>query len=828
MAVRMSPLRTRRTALEVRQAGSALLVCPAGGADPVMLRFAERLAAWPGHVAVCLDVPSAANPEDFGALADELAEVGDLPVLVPLRAGLTSTLRLGAWLAQRGVRPVVAHEGAVRLTAGGGAFLPPGDGAGWVRVEAGADQEPYSRRFPRPWWEGGAVSLPRELGGGWVVEPLPGGAWLRPPGNPGAVDEYRRLLMSGLVPEPQLPRLVAGFPGGPPVSVGRVAEYCTHALADLLAALRISRFGPADTPPERFGPELADAVDAPVVVSCGVRLLVSDGRGGHEMRTVLPEGPMDWTPYAHDFGYLPGSAEPAPVGHRAPIEGLDEEQHGVYAYRGDAVLEVTQSGLWLRSAQDRSDASGVRLLPPEPGHVNVFVGATDSRSAPGRRTMALVHEVIGRLEPQARAAARLMFAAALEEPRADRMQRTRVQPATAEAEPASVPEPEPMPLPEPVAEPETVSFEHLQLVSSPSPAFDVPGFDLPDFGLPEPAAGPATATASEAAPEPEPESVPVSVSVSVSAPAKPVPAAVSASASASAAGPRVQPVPSARAAALPPPAGIGEERAWLRRNLSKQYDAAASSVARVLSEHPGLRAAAATASADVLTDLVAVSLYLDGTTRDLDDAVRSGTVGPHVPLARCVAAGLRRLPSFRGATRLRADLDEAQRRWYAERELITEWSFCPVLTSGRLKLPGDADVLIWSMTARRTGLIDPSVPEQAVFAPGTKFKRLRAEGPGGEIYLRELADTEVAADGTVRAREALDELALRTLETAAEVLRRDPPVADLDDGLADRYSSPPGLLGRASRVPAGSPSPAAAGTAATTAATATVYEGRAA
>jgi hypothetical protein len=45
--------------------------------------------------------------------------------------------------------------------------------------------------------------------------------------------------------------------------------------------------------------------------------------------------------------------------------------------------------------------------------------------------------------------------------------------------------------------------------------------------------------------------------------------------------------------ALPREGGIEKERDWMRRNLSKQYDATASSVSRLLSEYPGLRAAAA-------------------------------------------------------------------------------------------------------------------------------------------------------------------------------------------------------------------------------------------
>ena len=196
-------------------------------------------------------------------------------------------------------------------------------------------------------------------------------------------------------------------------------------------------------------------------------------------------------------------------------------------------------------------------------------------------------------------------------------------------------------------------------------------------------------------------------------------------------GPRVQPVPAKGSTAVPPASGIAQERVWLRRNLNKQYDAAASSVSRILSEYPGLRAGADAGNADVLTDLVAVHLYLGSNTRSLDDAVRAADVGPHVPLARCVASGLRRLPSYRGASHLRVDLRDDEWLWYANRKLVTEWSFCPVVTGSGTRLPGSVEIRIWSMTARRTGLIEPSLPEQAVFLPGTNFKVLRTGAGSG-------------------------------------------------------------------------------------------------
>jgi hypothetical protein len=247
---------------------------------------------------------------------------------------------------------------------------------------------------------------------------------------------------------------------------------------------------------------------------------------------------------------------------------------------------------------------------------------------------------------------------------------------------------------------------------------------------------------------------------------------------------------------IPREGGLAKERDWLRRNLSKQYDAAASSVARILSEHPGLRAGTSASDSDVLTDLVALRLYLTGKVAGLDAAVRAGRVGPHVPLARCAASGLRRLPSYRGPLRTRVALTGDQVQWYGNRSLVTEWSFLPAVASSKLDLPGTAEILIWSMTARRTGLLDPSHPDQMVFQPGTSFKVLSlGTGPDGpRLQLRELTRTEVAPDGTVQSMPAHDEVAAAALEEAGKAWRQADPVEVLPADRRDWFASPPGLL----------------------------------
>jgi hypothetical protein len=228
----------------------------------------------------------------------------------------------------------------------------------------------------------------------------------------------------------------------------------------------------------------------------------------------------------------------------------------------------------------------------------------------------------------------------------------------------------------------------------------------------------------------------------------------------------VQPVPVAAACAVPPERGIAQERDWLRRNLSAQYNAAAGNVSRVISKAPGLRGESREATDDAVTDLVAVGFYLSGEGRRLDHAVRTAAVGPHVPLARCVAAGLRRLPSYRGAAVLHASLTDAERDWYREDEPVTEWAFCEALTTAYPEPAGNTRFLIWSMTARRTHLLEPEAADRVFFLPGTRFKVLRVHpGERHTVLLREMSASETDDGGQAEAgRVPLDDIALAGLE----------------------------------------------------------------
>ena len=323
-------------------------------------------------------------------------------------------------------------------------------------------------------------------------------------------------------------------------------------------------------------------------------------------------------------------------------------------------------------------------------------------------------------------------------------------------------------------------------VPAPAPKTEAPKTEAPKVeSVPQPDA--AAILEPEPLPEPTPAVAPEPQPVAV---AEPEVVAVRAVA--------VQPVPVPGACAVPPSRGLTEERAWLRKTLNSQYDVAASTVSRMLSQVPGLRVGMQ--ADEVLADLVGVRVYLTGDSAGLDEAVRSAAPGPHVPLARVVTSGLKRLPSYRGATQLWAAAGESELDWYRNRLLVSEWAFLTATVSGRPAMAGEVEFRVWSMTARRTQLIDPSVADQVLFVPGTNFKVLEVrDEPNPVVLLRELSTAEIGEDGQVNTgRSMFDDLALGGLDQAAQAWAQ---VAGAQvagpAGTRPTASAPPGLLSTA-------------------------------
>ncbi|WP_433196004.1 hypothetical protein [Lentzea sp. CA-135723] len=352
---------------------------------------------------------------------------------------------------------------------------------------------------------------------------------------------------------------------------------------------------------------------------------------------------------------------------------------------------------------------------------------------------------------------------------------------------------------------------------TPAPPTPAPPTPAPPTPAPPTPAPPASAPLTSVSPTPAPptsapptSALPTSVSPTPTPPTPARPTSAPPTSAPPAAAPptpappstSVQPTPESAAAALLPTRGIDEERSWLRRALSREYTSVANSVSRVLSESPSFQGALDRSSGGVLTDAAAIRLYLSGQGDGLDLSLRSGRVGPHVPFARCVVSGLSRLPSHRGAAVFSASPTDREWELYRARRYFTEWGFVHALTTpcAAQRKENETDVLLWSMTARRTRLLEPEehgVADRVLFVPGTSFKVLDLSPPGqgrrGLVLVRELAAGEIDESGRVDGnRASLDELAVntlrRSLETWASGEVRVPAAA------ASRFGTLPGLV----------------------------------
>ncbi|SDM81363.1 hypothetical protein [Allokutzneria albata] len=754
--------------------GHALVVYPKDRMSAELRTFALGLAPDPDHELVVVDVP-AGSPFSLWESAAELMprKRKGLRLVIGGRSRETTALA-GQWLAERLGRPVLAPDGAVVPGVGGSLFV---DGGDWVRFQSGKPPRPEAKRFPRPSWESPALAETVPTSSTGIAEPLPGGVWLRPASPEPQLRVHRARLLATLPCQPEVCTIVLGCPGAAPVNLDDVARFWRGLPSAVRARARLVRFGPvSNSDGMSYGQALANAFGESVVCYAGLPV---GSRFDPAIYTVQQDGTLGWRSFAEEFGYAPQQPGRVPppclLRHRAPVQGVPEISPAVYWYAPDAVVEVVQAGLWLRPPYEVAHGPVVRSAAAEAGqHLLLFEAGTAEM---GRRMRLLAEDVLARLDDATRRMSGVVPATAV-----TRVPIKVIGRAMAELEPAAPAEipaaPEVPEAPKVVEAPAPVLPEApLRLESAP----------VPDFFGEEPVEEPVAVEiqavfAPTPSPSPSPEPVVAEVAVDEVT--------------------QVQPTPSTAAAALVPKRGLDEERSWLRRTLSREYATVANSVARVLSEHPGFQGALARSSGGVLTDAVAVRLYLSAEGDQVDLPLRLAEVGPHVPFARCVVSGLSRLPSHRGATVFAASPTPEQWELYRSRKLFSEWGFVNALTAPCGGQQGDTDVLMWSMSARRTKLLEPETdptPDRVLFVPGTSFKVLDvtepADGKRGQILLRELATGEIDADGRVDGnRVSLDELAISSLRRCAETWASAEHKKRIAESATARFRSLPGLV----------------------------------
>ncbi|MFD4637138.1 hypothetical protein ACFWN2_07470 [Lentzea sp. NPDC058436] len=886
--------------VECKPVGRAMVVHRRGRMSPAAQSLAWSIAEDPDNDVVVLDIPHNCPVWMWEAVAKSLPKRRRGLRLVVGERSHEMTAMTGQWLSERLRRTVFAPDGMVVRGAAGTLFVHSGRESGWVRFTPGKPPRWESKRFPRPRWETAAVDHPWPTSSGGVAEPVPGGVWLRSVHTAPRMQDHRRTLAQSMLVRRDRMSVVLGCPGGVPLSLDDIARLWVNVPPEARWDIRFVRFGPVDLPDGvSLGQAIADLVDQPVVVSQGMPV---EGVDGSVVRIVHPSGALGWMPFVRELGFNPrrmtgGVASlPTVLDHRTPLEGLPEIAPGVFQYTPDAVLEVVQGGLWMRSPDGAVSPDTVRGTPLDPSHFWFVYDCQNEAVSARMRTLA--QDVMARLSADVQPVCRLLPTTSLELGAVRRTAERLGSAGGAEfngplrhgsyadvpapvdlvwAEESAVPEPD-------AAEVVTASAggegefggegesedgaatgdaattgnaaaagdvaaaqdaavvrevqppeQSATAAAEGSPAAEtsaaaevsatvegraaagsategiadrlvgqesapVPPSPPHPAPLPQPpplaaAAGTVRLESSldyddvlrelglgdDAVEEPEPGDEPPAVEPEV---VERRPAEV-----------RAQPEPKAEAAALLPAVGIEKERAWLRRTLSRQFDHLSTSAARLLSEQPGLRAHGQ--DQDVVTDLVALRLYLSEEGEALDEALHTATVGPHVPFARCVVAGLRRMGTHRGRVSLRAQVEPEHLDWYRDTPSFSDWGFVNAVPWGAGDWPGNCDIEIWSLSGRRTTGLEPpgsGLAERVVFLPGTRFSLLdlvRDDEGAHRIVLRECSAAETGGgDLAAEASQRYEQLARAGLDRAATATAGPTPSAS---ALA-RLSALPGLV----------------------------------
>ncbi|MET0426121.1 MAG: hypothetical protein ABW046_19790 [Actinoplanes sp.] len=679
----------------------------------------------------------------------------------------------GQWLSDRLGRPVIAPFGQLIPGAAGLLFVHAADLGGWVCYRRGRTPVWQSKRYPVPAWDGAAVDQ-LTISSTCAAEPLPGGVWLRDSRDEEAIAAHATRLSTTMPCLPNAMPVILGCPGTDPLSLDDIARFWRGLAPEGREHARFVQYGPVALPAgEQLGQVLADQLQFPVRVYTGVP---AGKPQAPTMFAVSAGGEPGWQVFAQELAYRPretlGAVAMTPriLSHHAPAELGEPIGDRAYQYAHDAVVEVIPSGLWLRGPAIPRYAERIRGVAMDPDHAELVVD--DSAPALVDRYRELADDLVARLDPAAYEGTtlRLSSVVAVSGPRVSAAAGG-VEEVTYRYPKDEVGARRPVPEPEPATAPAGFT------VAGPAVAPPVP--PVAEVAVPVPAE-PTTAVPAVASPTVWTMSRPPAPTWATG-PTMDLPVV-----GASTPG-RFQRTPGDEAKGYRPDLGLDEERAWLRLAFRRELGAASAVVARVLAENPALQG-----GPDALEQAAAVHLYLSSSGDGVDRALRTAEPGSHVPFARCVAAGVSRLPVFRGVTYTTAEVSLADLRLIAARRLLTDWGFVNALAEPPADLPGNLEVLFWSATARRTRPLETGdgVPGRVLFLPGTTFKVLQlrepAEGTRGRLLLREVAADEPGVDGRV----PFDDVALAALHQRIEQQAGAAPVSR---PAANRFGRVPGL-----------------------------------
>jgi hypothetical protein len=361
--------------LRVDQVGACLLAS-AGGALGAATTMARALPAEDGRMAVVMSHGDA-------ALMPELAE--QLQEWLPL--GWDSVRLVAAYAAtpdgddppaaqelsdMLGVE-VLAPDGPLLAVPGGSLFVlgprNPGDRGAWWRFRPGRPAESTGRRFPRPEWEPDLSAFNDPGVAGVIVEEIPAGLWMHWPGEARPTD-----LAFALPVNDANMALVVSRAGDPPLRTNDLRRV-VQALPDrLYDRLTVVPYGDEPVAESRLGPVVSLAANRTLRVRTGMPLYIS-GRGS-QVVAVGPDGVPTWRPFAREVAWRPHGGSRI-LSWAPPAEQLLPAGHAQLLLNERWLVEVIESGLWVREVNRVEGAAVVRQLALDSGYCTVVVGVED-------------------------------------------------------------------------------------------------------------------------------------------------------------------------------------------------------------------------------------------------------------------------------------------------------------------------------------------------------------------------------------------------------------------------------------------------------------------
>lgn len=340
--------------------------------------MARSLPVPPGEVAV-LGRPS--GSVDWRDVADALLAVVSARAVVRLAvpgggSPDTSGQVPAAVLAEHAGFAVLAPAGRLKPISGGTLFADEG----WRRFGAesssssdgGGQPDPaVGRRFPAPRWQP-AVDPPADGGlvAGLLQTPIPAGLWVYPDAPdqpaPGRDDPAYAIPVDA-----DRPVLLVGRPGvaaPDPDAVMAVADALPSALR---GRLNVVPHGPGATVSAQVCEMLARRWACTVTMATGVPTLHHDNRLVPVV--VDSEGVGRWVPPITRLAFAP-SGQPSPAGPVDFLVGLARVEPDAYQLTSEWVVEVVQSGVWLRPPLSGESAPAVRERPWQSGRMAIVVG----------------------------------------------------------------------------------------------------------------------------------------------------------------------------------------------------------------------------------------------------------------------------------------------------------------------------------------------------------------------------------------------------------------------------------------------------------------------